>query len=378
LGDDLDLTRDSKFTFMSDRHKGLIPLIAQVFPCVEHRVCLRHIHKNMKLQFKGDLYKEFLWNYASATSRAHCDMLLNNICEVFNKQLVDGRDVPIITCLEFVREYLMKRIVKVQQVIDKSKGPLTPATAVLFKSITYQASFYKVLWNGEDQYQVMGPYNDQCVVDVKEKTCSCRKWELTGMPCKHAVAALWDRDGNKSDVGIPESWVHACYWLVTWKKVYSYKINPLNGKDLWKKHLCPNTLTPPKFHPRIGRPPKKRKKSADELSSQKMTSGGKLSRVGKTVTCDTCKKPGHNKRSCKNGVGGSQPSQMSAAVGPQRSAATPITSQRGPVVAACSFWRIVPITLKHGPQWIWSAAKGPSGWVIGEFVIGRLGLEEGS
>ncbi|GJU28084.1 mutator type transposase [Tanacetum coccineum] len=337
LGDDLDLTRDSNFTFMSDKQKGLIPAIAQVFPCAEHRFCLRHIHENMKLQFKGDLYKELLWNCASATSmpyfekhmdklrktdektyewlqkippqhwsrahfsgRAYCDMLLNNICEVFNRELVDERDVPIITCLEFVREYLMKRIVKVQQVIDKSKGPLTPAVVAFFKAITDQASFYKVLWNGEDQYQVMGPYNDQCVVDVKEKTCS-----------------------------------------FTWKKVYSYKINPLNGKDLWKKHPCPNTLIPPKFHPQIGRPPKKRKKYADELSSQKMTSGGKLSRVGKTVTCQTCKKPGHNKRSCKSGVGGSQPSQMSAATpttsqasvarGPrssQKSAATPRASQR--------------------------------------------------
>ncbi|GKC42026.1 mutator type transposase [Tanacetum coccineum] len=68
LGDDLDLTRDSNLTFMSDKQKGLIPAIAQVFLCVEHRFCLRHIHENMKLQFKGYLYKELLWNCASATS----------------------------------------------------------------------------------------------------------------------------------------------------------------------------------------------------------------------------------------------------------------------------------------------------------------------
>ncbi|GJR91332.1 hypothetical protein Tco_0215343 [Tanacetum coccineum] len=276
----------------------------------------------MKVQFRGDLYKELLWNCSCATSmpyfekhidklrktyvkayewlnkippqhwsrahfsgRARCDMLLNNIYEVFNRQLVDGRDVPIITCLEFVREYLMKRIVKVQQVIDKSKGPLTPTAVALFKAITDEVSFYKVLWNGDDLYQVMGPYNDQ---------------------------SLWDRAENKSDVGTPE--------------------------NLWKKHPCPNTLIPPKIHPQIGRPPKKRKKSVDELSSQKMTSGGKLSRIWKTVTCDTCKKPDHNKRSCKKGVGGSQPSQMSAATptasqasaarGPQRFAATSLSSQR--------------------------------------------------
>ncbi|GKF10247.1 mutator type transposase, partial [Tanacetum coccineum] len=75
----------------------------------------------------------------------------------------------------------------------------------------------------------------------------------------------------------------------------------------------------------IGRPPKKRKKSADELSSQKMTSGGKLSRIGKTVTCDTCKKPGHNKRSCKKGVGGSAASQSASQ---RRFATSPRSSQR--------------------------------------------------
>ncbi|GKB72459.1 mutator type transposase, partial [Tanacetum coccineum] len=347
LGDDLDLTRDSNFTFISDRQKGLIPALAQVFPCAEHRFCLRHIHENMKVQFRGDLYKELLWNCACATSmpyfekhmdklrktdvkayewlnkippqhwsrahfsgRAHCDMLLNNICEAFNRKLVDGRDVPIITCLEFVREYLIKRIVKVQQVIDKSKGPLTPAAAALFKAITDEASFYKVI----------GYFSLTVILTSSIAVEKC----LNCLACKHAVAAMWDRLENKSDCGHTLKVSHACYWLVTWKKVYSYKINPLNGKDLW----CPNTLIPPKIHPQIGRPPKKRKKFADELSSQKMTNGGKLSRIGKTVTCDTCKKPDHNKRSCKKGVGGSQPSQASAARGPQRFAATLLSSQR--------------------------------------------------
>nr|GEX28680.1 bifunctional pinoresinol-lariciresinol reductase 2 [Tanacetum cinerariifolium] len=78
----------------------------------------RQIHENMKSQFKGGVYKEMLWNATKSTSigRAKCDLLLNSICEVFNRQLVNGRDQPIITCLEYVREYLMKRIVVVQKV----------------------------------------------------------------------------------------------------------------------------------------------------------------------------------------------------------------------------------------------------------------------
>nr|GEW38416.1 hypothetical protein [Tanacetum cinerariifolium] len=51
--DDLDLNPMSNFTFISDRQKGIIPAIAQVFPCAAHRFCLRHIYKNMKAQWRG-------------------------------------------------------------------------------------------------------------------------------------------------------------------------------------------------------------------------------------------------------------------------------------------------------------------------------------
>ncbi|GKB45574.1 mutator type transposase [Tanacetum coccineum] len=66
------------------------------------------------------------------TGRAKCDLLLNNIYEVFNKQLVDGRDQPIITCLKYILEYLMKMIVVVHKVIAKTVRPLTPYVTALF------------------------------------------------------------------------------------------------------------------------------------------------------------------------------------------------------------------------------------------------------
>ncbi|GJR83642.1 mutator type transposase [Tanacetum coccineum] len=107
IGDNLDLFRNSNFTFISDRQKGVIPAIAETFSSVKHR--------------KG------------------CDVLLNNTCDVLNKQLVDVKDKHVITCLEFTKEYLMKRIVNVQKVISKSDGPLTPNPAKLFKTIVKDA-----------------------------------------------------------------------------------------------------------------------------------------------------------------------------------------------------------------------------------------------
>lgn len=76
--------------------------------------------------------------------RSHCDILLNNICEVFNRRLVEGRDKPIISCLDYIREYLMKRIVIVQSEIEKHDGPLTPNVTNLFQLVKKEAGKLKV------------------------------------------------------------------------------------------------------------------------------------------------------------------------------------------------------------------------------------------
>lgn len=80
--------------------------------------------------------------------RAHSDVLLNNMCEVFNRQLIDGRDKLIVTKLDFIREYLMKRIVNVQMVIQKTVGPLTLTATKLFKAIKDEAVEYISTCNG--------------------------------------------------------------------------------------------------------------------------------------------------------------------------------------------------------------------------------------
>ncbi|XP_021974647.1 uncharacterized protein LOC110869723 [Helianthus annuus] len=292
---------------------GLLPAMAKVFPIVEHRYCLRHIHENMKKTWRGDVYKNLLWRCASATSmpyyeramedikaidkklydwlteipaiawsRAHfsgrvkCDMLLNNICEVFNKQFFGARDKPIITCLEYIREYLTKRIVNVKKIIAKSDGPLSPAATTMFDSIKNEASQYNVLMTGSSNYQVTDSRN-KTVVDVQMRTCSCRKWDLIGMPCKHAVAAIWNVSENGLSPGIPESWVDPVYWLDSWKKVYMHTIDPIAGPEMWPRSRCLTKLTPPKYHKQVGRPKKKRKTSQLDVEA-KLTKGGKLTR----------------------------------------------------------------------------------------------------
>ncbi|GKD41873.1 mutator type transposase, partial [Tanacetum coccineum] len=84
-----------------------------------------------------------------------------------------------------------------------------------------------------------GPHRDKCVVNIILRSCACRKWEITGMPCKHAVACIWDMANSGLEHGIPESWVHESYWLKTWEEMYSYNGGGKNNtKDpLWRSAL---------------------------------------------------------------------------------------------------------------------------------------------
>nr|KAJ0214920.1 hypothetical protein LSAT_V11C300150270 [Lactuca sativa] len=104
----------------------------------------------------------------------HCQMLFNNMCEIFNGKMIDGRDKPIISALEYIREYLIRRMCSLQKAIDKKK-----------------AQQMRVVFASNEKYQVKGVWNDQYVVNMNERYCTCRKWELTGIPYKH-VAVIWD------------------------------------------------------------------------------------------------------------------------------------------------------------------------------------------
>ncbi|GJS41238.1 hypothetical protein Tco_0566281 [Tanacetum coccineum] len=194
-------------------HSNPTRVFKRIYVCLDalkegYRACQRDL-----LGLDGAFMKgPFPGRVLTAVGRAHSDMLLNNMCEVLNGKIVDGRDKPIITALEFIKEYCMKRIVNVGKVIAKTNGPLTPSATRLLNLNKDQANKYTFIWNG----------------------------------------------GVRMDEAI-ETWVHPCYWLDTWKQVYSFKIEPINGNSMWRKCSVPTTLTPLVHHKQIGRPRKKRK-----------------------------------------------------------------------------------------------------------------------
>lgn len=71
------------------------------------------------------------------------------MCEGFNGKLLHGRDKPIITCLEYIMEYLMNMICVVQKEIDKFQGLLTQTATILLEGIKNEAGKYKAIFVGD-------------------------------------------------------------------------------------------------------------------------------------------------------------------------------------------------------------------------------------
>ena len=125
-------------------------------------------------------------------------------------------------------------------------------------------------------------------VDICNKTCDCRRWDLTGIPCNHAVACLRHERIPAEDV------LPICYSTKTFSKVYGFNIMPCADKNSWEKTNGPKVL-PPVYEKKVGRPTKSRRKQLHEVQGK---DGPKMSRHGVIITCSWCKGQHHNRAGC--------------------------------------------------------------------------------
>ncbi|XP_051152715.1 uncharacterized protein LOC127266501 [Andrographis paniculata] len=186
------------------------------------------------------------WSRSHFSVYPRCDMLLNNTCESFNSFIMEARDKPIISMLEKIRNLLMVRMQLNREKAEKWDDTLCPKIMKIMKKMMDEASEFIPMRSDDWNFQITGSF-DQYTVNVKDRTCSCRKWDLTDIPCKHAVSVIWCRGED------PLAYVHKCYFVSTYKKSYAYPILPLSGLDLWEKTVKEAPL-PPVEKKNVGRP----------------------------------------------------------------------------------------------------------------------------
>ncbi|XP_072058034.1 uncharacterized protein [Arachis hypogaea] len=118
----------------------------------------------------------------------------------------------------------------------------------------------------------------------------CRFWGLCGMPCPHACCAIFEKGDN------PEDYCSNFYSPAAYVATYGNLVSPINGENMWSKVEC-DTIIPPIFRVKPGRPRMVRIREPDENRSQT-----NLRKMGSSVTCSNCGQYGHNRRHCSNPI----------------------------------------------------------------------------
>lgn len=124
--------------------------------------------------------------------------------------------------------------------------------------------------------------NRRChIVDLTKGSCTCRKWELSGLPCGH-VCAVARVAGLTSVEGLVQDW----FFRITLKNTYEGLFNPVQDVSTWEGPDDLQRVLPPVIVKRqSGRP-----KNKDRIRSQ--------GEEPKRKQCTICGATGHERGSC--------------------------------------------------------------------------------
>ncbi|KAG8369367.1 hypothetical protein BUALT_Bualt14G0003900 [Buddleja alternifolia] len=191
LKDDLGIERPDVATFIRDKERVLIPAFELVFPGAENRFFVRHLNENFKkARFRDFTFKLALWNAAAAARVPKYKLRIKEIRELDETSMecciLEAREKTILIMLEWIREYWMNRLIENR---DRAK-----------KSVEKSADYIPV-----------------------------KRWDLTGIPCYHAISAIGCQIVELDD------FVHESYRVGMYLAAYNHATTPANGPKLWEK-----------------------------------------------------------------------------------------------------------------------------------------------
>ncbi|XP_022875822.1 uncharacterized protein LOC111394305 [Olea europaea var. sylvestris] len=318
---DVGMHNPRAWTFISDKQKGLVESIHTVCEGAEHRCCARHLYSNFTLSHKGltlkvaarattvpewrtvmndikDASEESAqWSRSHFQDHSKCDILLNNLCEAFNSSILVAREKPILSMLEKIRHQHMLKMNAKREAAEKWDHRFGPRIMNIIEQAKSNARFLKADYAGPEKFEVSSRDGMRLGVDSMKNECACRRWQLTSIPCQHAIAGMLSRN-----IGILD-YVDVCYQKMGYLRSYTPVIQPMSGPELWRE-LGKHPLNPPANRKQARRPKKLRKRSQIELLA-----GVKMGRSGMKTTCRRCGDAGHNKRTCRDNLPTDQPSQ---------------------------------------------------------------------
>ncbi|XP_028118687.1 uncharacterized protein LOC114316221 [Camellia sinensis] len=225
------VSSERNITFVSDRNLGLVEVLPKVFPMAFHAYCLYHMKMNLRHHLRGMFHglkeklitmfgkcayapieetfhqclvelktkggsrvEKFLddipydhWSNAYFLGQRFGEMW-SNVVESFNSWIREERHLPITKLIDSVRIKLIKKIVKMRELVNKWNGLICPKMESKLHDGFNTSRPWIVSSSGNDVYEVHS--HPSVSVDISRRICSCGEWQLKGFPCAHAVGAI--------------------------------------------------------------------------------------------------------------------------------------------------------------------------------------------
>ena len=306
--------------FVTDRHKGIENALKVVYPNNYHGLCMYHISQNLKAKkfahndvilppfylaakaYLPNKFDHYMAEIEIISTRAfeylqeidgerwarsmfpvtRYNILTTNIAECMNAILKDAREMPIIPLLDNIRSKLQQWFHDRRTRAGNLTSELSEWAETKLSKRSEIASRMLVRPINPNQYRVVGSNQLEGMVDLANRTCTCKKFDLHQFPCVHAMAACMQRH-------IPfHAMTSPYYYAQTLCAAYAESIYPVGDIVQWD--ICPEVKN------RIVLPPVLRRRSAGRPRKNRILSQGEDKIRYK---CSRCHQLGHNRAKCK-------------------------------------------------------------------------------
>ncbi|KAL0697215.1 hypothetical protein Bca4012_064395 [Brassica carinata] len=191
---------------------------------------------------------------------ARYNIMTSNLAESLNAALAEAREYPIVGLIEYIRSMVMGWFSSRRVSAITNVSALTPRVAAMVGRNFAVSTGYGIRHIINSEYEVRDHGGAFYRVDLKSKKCSCKEYDMIGVPCTHAVSA-----GVNSGLKV-ETLVFTEYSNENWLLAYTGSVSPVvvpNVADViaagGMKLLPPSTRRP------SGRPRRTRIPSAGEI-----------------------------------------------------------------------------------------------------------------
>ena len=173
-----------------------------------------------------------LWNRWRFSAANKCDYVTNNIAETFNSWIRKEKAQPVIPLMDRIRQMIMEKLDVRRTLANKFNDRILPH---IIKDLHERSRNLKyVIHRGHNNTaEILGTTKElktwRHTVDLDNSTCTCNRWQITGLPCTHAICFIISLR-NRS----VEDYVDPYYSVEMFRKAYAGIIMPMTDRN----HLC--------------------------------------------------------------------------------------------------------------------------------------------